>query len=133
MVAASRIIYYDRFTRYPHVFPTTPSIREQMDILKGTLDHSMAYGISEIVIVNNWHGDKHGNPAGWHGMKTGDHFRWTLWTLWLSQFSGHVLLQLHVCGNQVAANMMKEYVQILERPGGKAKLQPPEGNAPEVF
>ena len=72
---ASRRVYYERFQRYPVVFPTTPSIRQQMDILKSSLDHSMAYNITEVVIVNNWHGGKHRNPGGWDGMERGDHFK----------------------------------------------------------
>ena len=52
-----------------------PPIRQQMDILKSSLDH-MANNITEVVIVNNWHGGKHRNPGGWDGMERGDHFKY---------------------------------------------------------
>ena len=50
---ASRRICYDRFQRYPVGLPTTPSVRQQMDILKSSLDHGMACNITEAVIINN--------------------------------------------------------------------------------
>lgn len=98
-----------------------------MDILKGPLDRGVAYGITGIVIVNNWHGDcKSGNPAGWDGMQKGDHLKWTLWTLYLARFRGPVLLQINICGNKVAADLMKAYVQTLDN-GDYVMRMPPEG------
>ena len=50
---ASRRGYYQGFQRYPVGLPTTPSVRQQMDILKSSLDHGMACNITEAVIINN--------------------------------------------------------------------------------